>query len=385
LGELPALRSAVAAYAANDDESDGEEAERPAAPQTQTGGMNPADMVFEASREEMPPLPASFLQQPSNGGNDEGDEEEEWGGEAGEDDGASEGDAPGRNESRVSSEADAAAAGLKEKRKRTKKKKGSKWSEKAASTHSWVYVEGLPPDATEKEVAEHFAKCGVIAIDPNSQQRRIKLYGRTHCARAGGPRTRMLPSFRAMGLCVWLRIRRFGFRYKDAASGMAKGDASICYAKADSVALALQVLDGSCLRSSGGGLRVTKAAFAVKGDAYDPTKRAKVGCTSTCFHISRSLSLSCPLLFLFLYLSFYFYLRLYIYVFALALLLSRSVCVLFISLFLTMVIVGTAGERAADESGQGGGGASAHVERGRRQWRGRKSGRTQNRRPEAHV
>jgi hypothetical protein len=207
LSEWPALRSAVAAYAANDDESDGEEAPRPAAsgtaaPQTQAGGTNPADMVFEASREEMPPLPASFLQQPSNGGDDEGDEEEEWGGEAGEDDGASEGDAPGRNESRVSSEADAAAAGLKEKRKRTKKKKGSKWSEKAASTHSWVYVEGLPPDATEKEVAEHFAKCGVIAIDPNSQQRRIKLYGCTHSARAGGPRTRMLPSSRAMGLLV---------------------------------------------------------------------------------------------------------------------------------------------------------------------------------------
>ena len=41
----------------------------------------------------------------------------------------------------------------KEKRKRKKKKKKKDgWNEKAATAHSWVYVEGLPPDATVEEV-----------------------------------------------------------------------------------------------------------------------------------------------------------------------------------------------------------------------------------------
>ena len=46
-------------------------------------------------------------------------------------------------------------------------------------------------------------------------------------------------------------------RYKDA-SGFAKGDASVCYAKADSVPLALQVLDGGSMRF-GVVLKVAKA------------------------------------------------------------------------------------------------------------------------------
>jgi hypothetical protein len=68
-------------------------------------------------------------------------------------------------------------------------------------------------------------------------------------------------------------------RYKDAA-GFAKGDASVCYAKVESVPLALQLLDGSCLRATATAsnklLKVTKAEFTVKGNAYDPSKRAKV-------------------------------------------------------------------------------------------------------------
>ncbi|CAN0426839.1 unnamed protein product, partial [Phaeothamnion confervicola] len=40
----------------------------------------------------------------------------------------------------------------------------------------WVYVKGLPWDVTAEEVATHFGKCGVLAIDPLTQSPRVKLY-----------------------------------------------------------------------------------------------------------------------------------------------------------------------------------------------------------------
>lgn len=38
------------------------------------------------------------------------------------------------------------------------------------------YIQGLPMDVTVDEVVAHFAKCGVIAPDPVTQQPRVKLY-----------------------------------------------------------------------------------------------------------------------------------------------------------------------------------------------------------------
>lgn len=38
-----------------------------------------------------------------------------------------------------------------------------------------VYVTGLPPDATETEVAQRFSKCGVIKLD-EEQRPRVKIY-----------------------------------------------------------------------------------------------------------------------------------------------------------------------------------------------------------------
>ena len=38
-----------------------------------------------------------------------------------------------------------------------------------------VYVTGLPPDATETAVAQHFSKCGVIKLD-EEQRPRVKIY-----------------------------------------------------------------------------------------------------------------------------------------------------------------------------------------------------------------
>mmetsp|Transcript_25929 Transcript_25929/g.75550 ORF Transcript_25929/g.75550 Transcript_25929/m.75550 type:complete len:218 (+) Transcript_25929:1068-1721(+) len=56
---------------------------------------------------------------------------------------------------------------------------------------------------------------------------------------------------------------------------MPKGDGSICYAKPESVALAIQVLDGGRLRGDVV-LKVSEAKFELKGEQFDPTKRRKV-------------------------------------------------------------------------------------------------------------
>jgi HIV Tat-specific factor 1 len=100
------------------------------------------------------------------------------------------------------------------------------------------YIEGIPIDATVEEVAAHFSKCGVIAIDPRTLEPRVKLY-------------------------------------RDPTSNMNKGDASVCYANADSVPLAIQVLDGGRLRTNAV-ISVKKAEFNLKGESFDASKRAKV-------------------------------------------------------------------------------------------------------------
>lgn len=71
-------------------------------------------------------------------------------------------------------EAEDAAAGQNggSKKKRNKRKR--------ESGNNWVYVTGLPPDITEDELAQEFAKCGVFRIDPATQKPRIKLYRDDH-------------------------------------------------------------------------------------------------------------------------------------------------------------------------------------------------------------
>eukprot|EP00953_Heterococcus_sp_UTEX-ZZ885_P010033 5866-Heterococcus_DN1.PRE.7 len=120
-------------------------------------------------------------------------------------------------------------------KKDRKKKKKTAWS--AQGSGKWVYIKGVPSDCTDDELRDHMSKAGVIATDPVSQAPRLKLY-------------------------------------RDEA-GVAKGDASVCYAKEESVDLALQVLDGSQLRV-GVFLEVTKAVFEQKGDKLDGARRLKV-------------------------------------------------------------------------------------------------------------
>jgi HIV Tat-specific factor 1 len=89
-----------------------------------------------------------------------------------------------------------------------KRNKGAKFAKKNAKF--WVYVTGLPTTVgiTVEDVARYFSKAGLLDLDPETLSPKVKLY-------------------------------------KDADTGNLKGDASICYARAESIDLALQLLDES--------------------------------------------------------------------------------------------------------------------------------------------
>ena len=97
-----------------------------------------------------------------------------------------------------------------------KRKKKGKFTAKNARL--WVYVTGLPSDTDEDEVVRFCSKVGVLDLDPETQQSKVKLYRRRE-GDASGP------------------------------VGSVKGDASICFARPESVDLAMQILDGSFFRS----------------------------------------------------------------------------------------------------------------------------------------
>ena len=122
-----------------------------------------------------------------------------------------------------------------------KRKKKGRFSAKNAKC--WVYVTGLPFDADEDEIASYFGKVGVLDLDPETQHPKIKLYRRRK-GDASGP------------------------------EGSLKGDASVCYARAESVDLALQFLDDSYLRAdSKEKLRVQRAKFEQHGDKFEDRGR----------------------------------------------------------------------------------------------------------------
>lgn len=113
-----------------------------------------------------------------------------------------------------------------EKTTKTKKKK-SKFSKRNAK--HWVYVSGLPTEGVEVEdMQRFFSKAGMIDLDPETLQPKIKLY-------------------------------------RDHQTARLKGDASICYARVESVELARQILDDS-LWDEMHRIKVEPAKFEAKED-----------------------------------------------------------------------------------------------------------------------
>jgi RNA recognition motif-containing protein len=113
-----------------------------------------------------------------------------------------------------------------------KKRKRVKPKFSAKNAKCWIYATGLPLDTNEEEVASYFSKCGVIDLDPESQKPKVKLY-----------------------------------RHKspEVEGRTLKGDASICYARPESVELALQILDENLFRD-GAILKVQRAKFEENAD-----------------------------------------------------------------------------------------------------------------------
>lgn len=102
-----------------------------------------------------------------------------------------------------------------------------------------VYVQNLPLDATEEEVADVFKKGGLILQDTMTGRPKVKLY-------------------------------------KDA-DGRPKGDALIVYFRAESVSLAIQLLDDTSLRGDAQLMSVAKASFEYKKDKPTPSAKEDRG------------------------------------------------------------------------------------------------------------
>jgi HIV Tat-specific factor 1 len=133
------------------------------------------------------------------------------------------------------------------------RKKRKKPAFSAKNAKCWIYMTGLPPDVDEVELSTFCSKVGILDLDPATQKAKIKIY-----------------------------------RHKEEGPmhGMCKGDASVCYARPESVELALKVLDEAPLRPTNLQapciVRVDRAHFQASNSASgsnedgQPARRRKV-------------------------------------------------------------------------------------------------------------
>lgn len=115
----------------------------------------------------------------------------------------------------------------------SKRKRKANFSAKKAKC--WIYITGLPPDTDAEELKAFFSKAGIIDLNPETQEPKIKLYRKP--------------------------------------DGTLKGDASLCYANTASVDLALTLYHEAPLRRTvkeGAShiLSVERAKFEQQGSEY---------------------------------------------------------------------------------------------------------------------
>lgn len=121
-------------------------------------------------------------------------------------------------------------------RKRQQRKRSRKAAALRERGNTAVYVTGLPDDTTLREVATHFAKCGILLPNPRTGQPCVKLYRN--------------------------------------ADGSLKGDALVTYALRPSVDNALALLDGAPFRPPEVTLAVEEASFDHKRQRTDRAEPA---------------------------------------------------------------------------------------------------------------
>lgn len=141
---------------------------------------------------------------------------------------------------------------------------------KAKNAKCWVYATNLPSDTNEQEVANYFKKVGVLDIDPECQHPKVKLY-----RYKGGEEISLSNGDAKDDEKTSTRIAK---------KGELKGDASVCYARAESVNLAIQLLDDSTFRTQDNSgkflsdpprISVQRAKFEAHGE-YQENKKRKV-------------------------------------------------------------------------------------------------------------
>ena len=139
-----------------------------------------------------------------------------------------------------------------------KKKKASKAKFRAKNAKCWIYVTNLPSDTTALELSNYFSKVGILDLNPETQKPKIKLYRYK--------KGQVMQTPESSGDDT-------GAKERLAKGGEIKGDASICYARPESVQLALQFLDDSIFRPSSSmdndiRISVKPAKFEQHGDLY---------------------------------------------------------------------------------------------------------------------